>query len=441
MLRPTHAISRRRLLGGLAGLSAALLPTAVLAASPSPANPPLLPARPVVPPKVPIPPGIAPPPAVERWLQNHTVTTVWADPEGARALAPAAQWSYFRIVGAQVKARIPVFDPRTGAQGWVDAGTVGPSGPPPPVPGPTATGSAAPAAPAKAPPPPFEPFWVAPFKPTALALEPSAEAAASALLPQFAPLKVTGPARENFYPVEEPFSKAHGWIAADAIGKVGQPGAVPAGRWWGKVVVDEAFGRAAPRRAAPVVATYPQGATLGFGGWVEGEQVSWDDPAWGEVWPGVYVYGRLTRPIPFEEPPPPGLDALPRGRWIGINRTVQAIVAYEGDKSLFWGRTSTGRPGWETPFGRFEVLRQVAKETMDSQTLIGLDAKRADYKIENVRYTQYFTDDGNAIHENWWKDPDTFGLPSSHGCAGLRPDDAQRFWDFGQVGMPVIVHQ
>ena len=78
---------------------------------------------------------------------------------------------------------------------------------------------------------------------------------------------------------------------------------------------------------------------------------------------------------------------------------------------------------------------------MDSQTLIGLDARRADYKIENVKYTQYFTGDGNAIHENWWKDPGTFGLPSSHGCAGLRPDDALRFWEFGQVGMPVIVHQ
>ena len=67
-------------------------------------------------------------------------------------------------------------------------------------------------------------------------------------------------------------------------------------------------------------------------------------------------------------------------------------------------------------------------------------AKRADYKIENVRYTQYFTDDGNAIHENWWKDPDTFGLPSSHGCAGLPSADAQKFWEFGEYAMPVIVH-
>jgi hypothetical protein len=407
------------------------------------------PARPVIPPKLPIPPGAAPapvaapPPAAERWLQNHTATTVWADPEGARALAPAAQWSYFRVLGAQVKGRVPIFDPRTGAPGWVDAGAVGPSGPPPPAPvaAPPPAAVPGPARAASPAPPPFQPFWIAPFKPTPLALEPRAEADASALLPQFGPLKVTGPARESFYPVEEPFSKARGWIAADAIGKVGEPAVVPAGRWWGNVVVDEAFGRAEPRRAAPVVATYPKGATLGFGGWVEGEQVTWDDPAWGEVAPGVYVYGRLTRPIAIEEPPPVSLDALPGGRWIGINRTVQAIVAYEGEKPLFWARTSTGRPGWETPLGRFEVLRQVARETMDSQTLIGLDAERADYKIENVKFTQYFTADGNAIHENWWKDPDTFGLPSSHGCAGLRPDDAERFWEFGRIGMPVVVHQ
>src|SRR5205814_2743271 len=130
-------------------------PGAAMAASPSPVPVPALSVRPVIPPKLPIPPGVVPgpvglgsptpspaaavpgpvgsgnptpSPAAERWLQNHTATTVWADPDGARALAPAAQWSYFRVVGAQVKVRIPIFDPRTGAQGWVDAATVGPSG-------------------------------------------------------------------------------------------------------------------------------------------------------------------------------------------------------------------------------------------------------------------------------------------------------------------------
>lgn len=197
----------------------------------------------------------------------------------------------------------------------------------------------------------------------------------------------------------------------------------------GNVVVDEAFARAEPRRAAPIVATYPEGTRLGFARWVEGEEVTWDDPAWGEVVPGVFVYGRLTRPIVLEEPPhPSGADPIPSGRWIGINRTVQMIAAYEDDRPLFWTRTSTGRPGWETALGRFTLLRRVAKETMDSATLLRLDTRRADYRIENVRHTQYFTHDGNAIHENTWKEADTFGLPSSHGCAGLPPDEALRFW-------------
>jgi hypothetical protein len=412
------------------------LPPGAKLPAPKPATPPVAPApaAPVAPaPAAPVP---AAPPAAEKWLQNHRATTVWAESDGTRALAPAPQWSYFRLVGAQVKARLPVFDPRTGANGWIDATTVGPSGPPP-APAPAAQAPAAPEPP-KA--PPFEQFWVAPFKDAALTFDAAAESEPITTIPQFAPVKVTGPAKGGFYPVEEPFAKVQGWIAADVIGKVGPPPAPSANRWWGEVAADEAYGRSEPSRNAPVVATYPKGKVVGFATWSEGEQVVWDDPAWGLVAPGVYVYGRLTRPLDLEAPPPPALPSIPSGRWIGVNRTVQLVVAYEDDKPAFWARTSTGRPGWETPLGTFKILRQVPKETMDSATLIGLDAKRADYKIENVKYTQYFTNDGNALHENWWKDPSTWGIPSSHGCAGLKPDDAQKFWDFGTVGMPVIVH-
>src|SRR5438132_492944 len=116
-------------------------------------------------------------------------------------------------------------------------------------------------------PPAFAPFWVAPFKPTPLALDPSPDATPAALAAQFGPLKVTGPAKGGFYPVEEPFSKVQGWIASDAIGKVGQPPQVAASRWWGAVVADQAFGRAEPNRGAPVVATYRQGQVLGFDSW------------------------------------------------------------------------------------------------------------------------------------------------------------------------------
>src|SRR3954462_8994522 len=117
MPRPSNSLSRRRFLVGLAGLTGALLPGVALAASPvpvfvsaasAPASPPTLPLPPgaparSVPPSVPPAPPAAPA-APERWLQNHRPTDVWADADGPRALAQAPQWSYFRCVGAQVKA-------------------------------------------------------------------------------------------------------------------------------------------------------------------------------------------------------------------------------------------------------------------------------------------------------------------------------------------------
>jgi len=376
--------------------------------------------------------------AAESWVQNHAPTTVWAEPEGARALAPARQWSYFRVAGATLKGRVQVFDPRLGTSGWLDVTSVGPSGPPnQPAPAP-----ASPEKPAKdgTKPTAVETYWVAPHRVVTLMAEARADSAPLALLPQFGPLQVEGAGQAGYVPVEEPFAKVRGWVPADAVGRVGGPAEPSSAHWWGSVVAEEAVARAEPSRQAPIVAHYAAGTTLGFAGWVEGEMVHWDDPAWGEVAPGAYVYGRATRPLEIAAPPLPRIESLPDERWIGVNRTLQLIVAYEGTRPLFWARTSTGRPGWETALGSYEVIRRVPKETMDSRTLLGRDAERSSYRIENVRFTQYFSGDGNAIHENWWKEQDTFGLPSSHGCAGLRPEDAGRFWEFGTVGMPVVVH-
>jgi lipoprotein-anchoring transpeptidase ErfK/SrfK len=129
-----------------------------------------------------------------------------------------------------------------------------------------------------------------------------------------------------------------------------------------------------------------------------------------------------------------------RGRWIDLNLTQQVVVAYEGDSAVRVARTSTGRPGWETGPGVYAIQRRVEKETMESNTLIGLDAQRADYKVENVRWTQYFSDDGKALHENYWKPRDEFGIPSSHGCAGLVAEDALFLWQWADVGTRIYAH-
>ena len=55
--------------------------------------------------------------------------------------------------------------------------------------------------------------------------------------------------------------------------------------------------------------------------------------------------------------------------------------------------------------------------------------------------TGNFTDDGAAIHENYWRRPATFGMPGSHGCIGMAPADAAWFWDFSAVGTPLVIHE
>ncbi|TAK26277.1 MAG: L,D-transpeptidase [Chloroflexota bacterium] len=295
---------------------------------------------------------------------------------------------------------------------------------------------------APAPPPPMPrsafPPWVAPHRLTFLRTGPDDKGRVLAELAPFSPLRVLASSQAHQYPIEDPFSHTRGWVEAAALGPVSAPGAPQSAHWWGRAVSAEGLvARAEPSTQAPVVARYSEADAIGIARWVQGEEVVWDDPAWGEVTQGLYVYGRSLRPIEIEAPPMPAITRP--GPWIGINRTLQVMAAYEDNRLLFWVRTSTGRPGWETPLGEFPIAWRVPNATMDSRTL-GANAARANYRIENIKFTQYFGGDGNAIHENWWKDPDTFGLPSSHGCAGLHPNDAIRFWKFGHVGMPVVVH-
>jgi lipoprotein-anchoring transpeptidase ErfK/SrfK len=103
-------------------------------------------------------------------------------------------------------------------------------------------------------------------------------------------------------------------------------------------------------------------------------------------------------------------------------------------------RTSTGRPGFETTPGAYAILWRVASETMTSAGVVGKNGQTASYSVPHVRWTQYFSRDGKAIHKNYWKPVDQFGIPSSHGCAGLLAADAQFLWDWAGVGTPIVVH-
>jgi hypothetical protein len=82
--------------------------------------------------------------------------------------------------------------------------------------------------------------------------------------------------------------------------------------------------------------------------------------------------------------------------------------------------------GWETPPGYYAINGRVPNETMTS----GAIGAEHFYKLEDVLFTQYFTDRGHAIHYAWWRTPETIGRPGSHGCLNTLLDDARFLWDW-----------
>ena len=61
--------------------------------------------------------------------------------------------------------------------------------------------------------------------------------------------------------------------------------------------------------------------------------------------------------------------------------------------------------------------------------------------IEKQLYrSRYFTQLGDAVHTNYWKAKDQFGIPTSHGRIGMLEPDARWVWNFATVGTPLVMH-
>jgi lipoprotein-anchoring transpeptidase ErfK/SrfK len=229
---------------------------------------------------------------------------------------------------------------------------------------------------------------------------------------------------------------------ADLSSTIGRTPSPAVTSWHGVAGLD-VNRRATPDRSKAPVGELKAGAPVEVVDWVTGESVEPHNDTWARLSDGSYVFSTSLRRAAPTEPPALPADAPADGRWIDVNLTEQVATAYEGRTAVRGVLISTGRPGWDTPVGVFPIRRRLEKDTMDGATLVGQGPRGAgaDYKVENVRYVQYFTDDGAAIHENYWRRPATFGMPGSHGCIGMAPADAAWFWQFAAIGTPVVVHE
>jgi len=166
--------------------------------------------------------------------------------------------------------------------------------------------------------------------------------------------------------------------------------------------------------------------------WVATQVQGEDGDLWYQVGADTYVHAAEVR---LPNPPPQTFT----GRWLDVELTTPALVtAYENDQPVGSALAIKGRGVDETPQGTFTILRRVYDETMDSETLGVPHDDPQGYYLENVLYTQYFTDEGDSLHYNYWSS--NFGEEGSHGCLGLSLDDSAWLWDWADEGTVVNIH-
>ena len=120
-----------------------------------------------------------------------------------------------------------------------------------------------------------------------------------------------------------------------------------------------------------------------------------------------------------------GAGAANGGKRVVIDKSRQTLRAYEGDLLVLESRVSTGRPGRETPSGRY---RAQYKTLMHYSRLY--DNAPMPYSVQIG---------GNYFIHGFDSVPD---YPASHGCIRLPltgQNPARLFYDWVDVGTPVVI--
>ncbi len=111
---------------------------------------------------------------------------------------------------------------------------------------------------------------------------------------------------------------------------------------------------------------------------------------------------------------------------IVVELDAQIVRAYEDGRLVRTVSVSTGLPGTPTVQGEYSIYYKTESQTMSGPG----------YYLPAVPYVMYFYK-GYGLHGTYWHD--NFGHPMSHGCVNLPTPDAKWFYEWAEIGTPVLV--
>jgi hypothetical protein len=136
-----------------------------------------------------------------------------------------------------------------------------------------------------------------------------------------------------------------------------------------------------------------------------------------------YVPAYYVRLVPSSELSPLSPDVPDEEKSLLVDLSTQSVTAFEGDRTVFMARISSGirfrEGGFATPKGFYRTTRKRPCRHMAN----GPSAFGSGFDLPGVPWVSYFTSDGVAFHGAYWHN--NFGVPHSHGCINMTPQAAK----------------
>ena len=141
----------------------------------------------------------------------------------------------------------------------------------------------------------------------------------------------------------------------------------------------------------------------------------------------------LPLPSPTATTAPAPWQAAEGGKVIDVDLSAQWLSAYENGELVYRAPVATGKDGFDTPTGTFDVYSKVPLRTMRGS----LNGET--WTVPNVPNVMYI-DGMVALHGTYWHNKFGTGVRMSHGCVNLSLADAAWLYEWAPVGTIVHVH-
>lgn len=137
---------------------------------------------------------------------------------------------------------------------------------------------------------------------------------------------------------------------------------------------------------------------------------------------------------------PPIQPLLPQTSTVRLvlRLTERRVYLYEGEAVKKSYPVAVGKPGWETPTGRFEVM-QMLEHPGWTNPLTGEKVPPGPDNPLGERWIAFWTDGTNSIGFHGTPNRESVGRAASHGCVRMLNEHIQEMYEIVQMGTPVTV--